>query len=287
MKTQSRMLFTNVADFLYVKEDFDIIGMLQYYHKETWELSYVSRGAGVATIAGVSTPFSSGDVFLISPYMPHRWDFAQKSVADGSKIQRVCLNINDSFLSRCYSMLSCYVDIEAPLGERFGKAVKFDKDVSAQIISVLDRMDGESRAMQMTDVLKLLVFMSGSHPVLPGEHKPQRSADEEALSKIIAYTKLNANRNISLAEISQYIGMSKSAFCAFFKKQTGKSFVSYLDEYRIDSACSILDSNSSKTISDICFETGFNSAAYFNRVFRKYKGVSPSEYRTALQQKTA
>jgi AraC-like DNA-binding protein len=88
----------------------------------------------------------------------------------------------------------------------------------------------------------------------------------------------NAKRRISVSEISRHIGMSKSSFCIFFKKATGKTFVNYLNEYRIETACQLLNTTKN-SVSDICYEVGFEDIPYFNRVFKKTKSMSPKEYR--------
>jgi len=71
---------------------------------------------------------------------------------------------------------------------------------------------------------------------------------------------------------------SPAAFCRFFKKRTRKTYITFLNEVRIQEACSLLlkpDLN----ISEICFQTGFNNISNFNRQFKKITGFTPKGYR--------
>ena len=102
--------------------------------------------------------------------------------------------------------------------------------------------------------------------------------DYERLNKITAYILENYAQPISLEEIAKEAYLSPSAFCRFFKKRTRKSFVEYLNEFRIGMACKMLTENKNP-ISDICFKTGFNNLANFNRQFKRVMGVTPTGYR--------
>jgi AraC-like DNA-binding protein len=72
--------------------------------------------------------------------------------------------------------------------------------------------------------------------------------------------------------------MTNKSFCRFFKKNTGKNFITYVNEIRIGEACKFLIT-SDYTISEICHESGFNNISNFNRRFQEFKGMSPREYR--------
>ena len=83
--------------------------------------------------------------------------------------------------------------------------------------------------------------------------------------------------DITLDDVARHVGMNRTSFCIFFKKVSGKTFVTYLNEYRIELACRLLKQQK-VSVAEICYQVGFNNVPYFNRVFKKMKGVSPSEY---------
>lgn len=97
---------------------------------------------------------------------------------------------------------------------------------------------------------------------------------------IYLYVMNNYQHNITLDEASRFAGMEKSAFCVFFKKMTGKSFFTFLTDYRIEASCQML-LKTSKSVAEVCIASGFRDVPYYNRVFKKAKEMTPSEYRRA------
>ena len=94
---------------------------------------------------------------------------------------------------------------------------------------------------------------------------------------IKTYIRCNIKRNITLEEISLHTGMNRSSFCIYFKKNTGRTLITYINEQRIELACTMLKEKK-MNISDICFSCGFSSVPYFNRVFKQIKGTTPGDY---------
>ena len=96
--------------------------------------------------------------------------------------------------------------------------------------------------------------------------------------RIFKHINANFNRHISLDEIANLASMTVPAFCRFFKKTTGKTFTKLVNEYRIVHATKLL-SESQISITDICFECGFNNFSHFNKLFKEFTGKSASKYR--------
>ena len=94
------------------------------------------------------------------------------------------------------------------------------------------------------------------------------------MNQIQTYVICNAKRDITLDDVARYVGMNRASFCIFFKKATGKTFVTYLNEYRIGLACQLLRQKR-MTVSEICYNVGFNNVPYFNRTFKRHKASPP------------
>ena len=101
---------------------------------------------------------------------------------------------------------------------------------------------------------------------------------EGLISKAVEYIKINYNSEITLEEVSGYICISSYYFSKIFKEVTGKNYVDYITELRIEKAKEMLKSGA-YSIKDICFEVGYNDPNYFSRVFKKVEGVTPSEFK--------
>ena len=95
---------------------------------------------------------------------------------------------------------------------------------------------------------------------------------------------INANfqNHISLEEVADQVSMTVPAFCRYFKKATGKTFTQLVNEYRVVHATKLL-LESKISITDICFESGFNNFSHFNKIFKENTGKSASHYRSEMQ----
>lgn len=100
-------------------------------------------------------------------------------------------------------------------------------------------------------------------------------------TEAINYIHDHYKEDISLQEVAAYIGYSEVYFCKFFKQNFGKSFIVYLNEYRIEKAKKLLE-NPLINIKDICYESGYRDANYFTRVFKRLTGTTPSDYRSGV-----
>ena len=90
--------------------------------------------------------------------------------------------------------------------------------------------------------------------------------------------------DISLQDVADVMGYSDVYFCKLFKQNFGKSFIVYLNEYRIEKAKQLLE-NPLINIKDICYKSGYRDANYFTRVFKRQTGKTPSEYRNGVMSK--
>lgn len=103
----------------------------------------------------------------------------------------------------------------------------------------------------------------------------------EILNQVTRYIEENLRDEISLSEVSRAVNFSMYHFTRFFKDTTGMTFWQYLNNYKVSKAVNMLV-NTNDSISEIAFNSGFNSIKTFNRVFRQIKGCSPSELKRAI-----
>ena len=96
--------------------------------------------------------------------------------------------------------------------------------------------------------------------------------------KVKNYIAKNYRDEIRLSTLAELAGMSPSAFLRFFTLHTGRNPSEYINEMRLGYASRLLV-DTSKGIAEICYDCGFNNLSNFNRIFRKKKNCSPSEFR--------
>lgn len=98
------------------------------------------------------------------------------------------------------------------------------------------------------------------------------------LNKIQQYLEENYSKDISLDTVADVVNLSTSYLSFIFKEISGKNFVDYVNDFRIEKAKELLD-KTSLNISEIAAKVGYNSANNFSKVFKKYVGVAPGQYR--------
>ena len=108
----------------------------------------------------------------------------------------------------------------------------------------------------------------------------QRRAEPVAIWKARKYIEEHADEELSLTKIARVVSMNANYLSENFKHVTGTNFVEYVARTRFANACDLLR-NSNVRISEIAFAAGFQSLSQFNRVFKRFSGKSPTQYRAA------
>lgn len=118
-----------------------------------------------------------------------------------------------------------------------------------------------------------------------GKTYKEEYQDDRKLQEIIRYVYLNFQNGVSLSALADQMYVSKSTLSRFFKKQTGTYFAEYVSQIRLNYAINEL-LYSEKNITKIAMDCGFSNSSVFDKAFRENYGISPSEYRNTMQEKT-
>ncbi len=105
---------------------------------------------------------------------------------------------------------------------------------------------------------------------------------ESLIEKAESYIKANYMKDVSLDDISRYCNISSYYFSKLFKQETGENYVEYLSRIRIENAKKMINEGE-KSMKEICYSVGFSDPNYFSRAFKKYVGVTPTEYKERRQ----
>lgn len=111
-------------------------------------------------------------------------------------------------------------------------------------------------------------------------NKPYSREILEQLSMVFQYVEKNYTHPIKLSDAAKILGFTPSYFTKFFKKHTGKTFVTFLNEYRIDKAKWIL-LNEDDPVTEIAGKVGFGSTKTFYRLFKESIGIAPLQYKSS------
>lgn len=107
---------------------------------------------------------------------------------------------------------------------------------------------------------------------------PSDKTNQSVVDLAIHYMRENLEKNLSLADVAEFVGYSVSQLTALFKQQTGVSPNNYLLQLKVREACKYLRLTEMK-INQLCYKVGFDDPLYFTRIFTKIIGCSPTEYR--------
>lgn len=142
---------------------------------------------------------------------------------------------------------------------------------TTRIICLLRMLDRLCRCRR-TELLSDTAYNSSN--LMPGVEKP--------VNKVYAYLYNHFKEDISLQDIAGYVKQNPSALCRYFKQRTDKSIFQFLAEIRIEHACKLL-AYSNMTVSQVAYESGYNSLTHFIAQFERHTKRKPSEYRTQIR----
>jgi AraC-like DNA-binding protein len=240
------------------------------------ELILFKEGHGSAFIGNYVGEFQKGDIFFLGPDLPHTFQKASKDLFVSAAVIQFRENFwGTSFISlpECKALKELF---EVSLHGL--KITGSTKHFLYDIISDLENLSGLSRIIRLTECLHLIEENKEFELLSSHEVKEVNANGKLRIDSIYQYTLAHYYEPITLEKVASIASMSVPAFCNYFKKTTRKTYIEFLNDVRIDNACKLLV-NTEKCITDICYNSGFNTLANFNRQFHKVKQITPSHYR--------
>jgi two-component system, response regulator YesN len=138
------------------------------------------------------------------------------------------------------------------------------------------------RCGTLQEAHELLLAKLLEYTKLIGGAEASREEELRSIRKAIEYIEGRFHHDLSIDEVSEFIGLSCSHFCVLFKKETGMTFLEYVTKLRMERACSLLG-NTDVKVYQVSPMVGYQDPKYFTQVFKKMMGVTPSEYRASVQ----
>ncbi len=250
-----------------------------HYHPEI-ELVYVQTGSALRHVGNHISYYKNGDLILLGPNLPH-YGFTERLSGRRSEI---VIQMKPDFLGRQFFGIPEMKAIE----ELFAKAssgIVFSGDIKHQVGEKLLGLSDATHFEKLLGLLKTLeeLAKSDEYELLnsSGPALVFKKQDNDKIERVYEYVRENFKQPISLEEISEVAAMEVPSFCRYFKRVSGKTFTAFVNEFRVNRACKLL-SESAMTISEVCFESGFNNTSHFNRLFKSITGKTPLAYRDEL-----
>ncbi|MCI2103231.1 MAG: AraC family transcriptional regulator [Prevotella sp.] len=251
------------------------------HNHEVYELNFVEHAPGVRRIVGDSQEvIGEYDLVLItSPDLEHVWEQYE---CKSDHIREVTVQFDfkiedDNFFSRNPFESIRKMMLEARKGLAFPMTAIMNVYHMIDTLSKIE--DGFYAVQQFLSILYELSKVPGYRTLATSSYAKVAIADDSRrVLKVKQFINDNYMDEIRLAQLADIAGMSPSAFSRFFKMHTGRNLSDYIIDIRLGFAARMLV-DTSMSISEISFDCGFNNLSNFNRIFKRKKGCSPSEFR--------
>lgn len=247
------------------------------------ELNFIENAKGAQRIVGDSIEEIDEEelVLVTNPHLEHAW----KDYRNVSKnIHEITIQFHPDLLTDTFLNKNQMISIRQ-LFRHAERGVAFSRESIAKVLPLLKTLTCENDSFY--SLIKLLIILhelsidKGMRELSTGQFAAnvmhQHSSDE-SLGRVMDYLSRHYSEVIRLSEVAEMVNMSESSFCRFFKQHTSKSFIDFLTDIRLGAASRALI-DSSLSIAEIGYDCGFNNLSNFNRIFKKKKGVTPSEFR--------
>ena len=268
-------------DSLYIAERRKKEFTYPIHNHEVFELNFVEHAPGVRRVVGDSSEvIGEFDLAIITgPDLEHVWE---QNTCTSDDIREITvhffLDLSDNgFLTRnpFFSMRKMLLEAR--------KGMAFSINDIMRVYNLLDTLSSVKEGFYaVTQFLSILYELSKStemHTLASSSYaKVAVESDSRRVLKVKNYISKNYTEEIRLNTLADIAGMSPSAFSRFFKSHTGRNLSDYIIEQRLGYASRMLV-DTSNSIAEICYACGFNNLSNFNRIFKKKKGCSPSEFR--------
>lgn len=255
-----------------------------HQHKE-FELNFIENGRGVRRVVGDSVE-EIGDYELVlvgGEALEHVWE---QGNCESKDIREITIQFSGDIFSGELLAKNQFASIRRML-KRAGHGLAFPVSAIMKVYSTIDTIAKEqSRFVQFLKFLYILYELSVAEEarVLASSSFAHtgKTTESRRVQKVKQYIDDNYSKSLRLSDIADLVGMTPVAFSRFFRQRTDRTLSEYIVDIRLGYAARMLV-DSTKNISEICYECGFNNLSNFNRTFKAKRGLTPRDFRAMFK----
>ena len=249
-----------------------------HYHDEI-ELNFILNAKGAKRVVGDHiAEIEDRELVLVGSNLPHVW---QTHKCKSREIREITIQFHKDLLDDKFLKRNQLSFIRTML-ERANRGISFSKSTIDQLTPRLLTLNQKQGFDSVLELLSILHDLSVSRHMQTlsnaAFHTTESTYSSRRIEKVVDLLNQNFHKAITLADAARIANMSTASFSRFFKARTGISFINSLLEIRLGHATRMLI-ETTQSVSEIAYDCGFNNISNFNRLFRKKKGCTPSEFR--------
>ena len=258
-----------------------------HYHPE-YEIVMVTESTGKRFIGDHISDFRPDNLAFIGPNIPHTYRNEDKYYEEGSELRAksIVIHFKEESLGNDFLKLP-----EARLlNKLFERSLyAFDiygethKRVSKRLFEIVS-LSGLKRWLCLIEILLELAESKHLTPITKTAHVGYNEKESKRLCSVFDWITTNFEKEIRLSEAAEIAQMNENAFSRFFSLRTRKTFSGFVQELRLQKAAKLLIEND-MTITEVCYECGYNNVSNFNRQFLNHYKMNPMKYRKAFLRK--
>ena len=248
---------------------------------EAYELNFIERGRGVRRVVGDSIE-EIGDyelTLITGGGLEHVWEQGNCREPD---IREITIQFSPHLLNEDLLARNQFVTVRK-MFERARMGLVFSMPAIMRVYNLIDALAGkQERIEQFLDMIKILYELSldtGSRTLASHSFaKTGHTRESRRVNKVQDYIAQHYAEDVKLDDLAALVAMAPSAFSRFFKQHTGRSPMDYIIDVRVGVAARLLV-DTSTSVSEICYASGFNNLSNFNRTFKARRGYAPRDFR--------
>ena len=246
-----------------------------HFHPE-YEIVYVETTSGMRHIGDHISKYEGSDLALIGPNIPHlNFDFGVKTI-----VETVVVQMKEHFLGVPFFALPEIAGIN-DLFERAKTGLAFYGETKRLAGEKLKQLTSLSHFDQLITLLQVFQLLTESKETIELKTRPIAHIsvlkEQQRLHKIYHFIETHYHHSINVNEVAKLSHLTTAAFCRYFKKSTHLTFTDFLNQYRINQAKKLLLQK--KSVSEACYESGFENLSHFNKTFKKITGENPTTFK--------
>lgn len=249
-----------------------------YLHQhDEIQISYIKQGSGSLIVGDRVSNYRPGDVLVLGANLPHVFK-------SNPRISETSQMLSVFFTEIAFGPSFFNTEELKPLRSFLSKSENGFRivDTSQRIlplflaIRMAQQLDRFMLFLQLLKQLNVANFTSLSTFV---SEKKYTDTEGQRMGAVFQYTMDHFREKITLEAVAQEAAMTPNAFCNYFKKRTRRTYISFLNEIRIEEACKLLRDQPEINIAEIAELSGFHNISNFNRKFKQLKHRSPRQFR--------